>query len=995
MSDRYFNFVAESKIGKNGVPKTPDEMREAIETNYIIPDFRDGIVTVDKLLDNADVRLDWYIPSVEANEFMNFIRMSLGEEPENTNPKAHYFLMDCIFNQDSVEPYFRVRNIDYHSLKDRIAVLSTREFAKALTLDTELATPNGYIKMRDVSVGDVVIARTGKPTRVTHKSDIFYEKTYEITLADGRKIQTSWNHDNIVLRRQNKIIEDKDGKSIQVSKMIEYVKTTEELYNDGNFLYDRTITNNQKRGSEYKYFIPMIDNPIEFESCNPPIDPYTIGIILGDGSIDKDTGFTRITCSVDDFETYKKNIPYKIGSVYKKKDSNTYFFSILGIGRIVKDYIGTNIVYNKRIPKQLLTGSIDERISVLQGLMDTDGTINKKGSTSFSSTSIGLANDIKQLIQGLGGTAKITEKTTNSNFGKSYWVSIKLNRISLFRLERKKERETTVNARNYIGIANIEEIDTIGTQCITVDDQSESYVLKNGILTHNSTLIGSYLPLYIAAKGKLPSFGPVHYALYISDSMRNNVKTTMETIGAVQRGSQYLTEIFEDAVTNQDTIKFVRNPTTAAEYKIYNEYVQKKGKKPNEVPGRMKRTFAMDGLGASSGGRGSRNELYRPEFVIFDDMIGNEVDARSEVILDNIESTIESDVLPAMSGNGSRALLIGTPYNKKDPVYKRIEDGSWLPIVFPKAEVINENIKKTEFRGVWEDRHSFERCRADYMKAKRSYDNGNPIPMRKLKQEYYLRISSDEDRMIQESMIRKFSRDDVMKNSWSYNWYITTDLTSTGHSDSNLAAVFLWAVNSNSEHFLIDMRLRHMGTEEQHDTIFDMVRNLDGKTRGVEVAVETDGNQDTNISLLIEKMPKKNLFFSFAKQRGTDAGAKPGIRSRLEGGSKHWRFRMMLPYFQNGKIWFARELYSTEDMKELLEELRFTTYSAFGSKYDDGNDGISQLAMMNIIYPAPGEFYSPALKEKQSKRDNINSLIWGKKQRISEDNSDSVYDSYV
>ena len=64
------------KVGRDGI---------------ILEAFEDKIITVDKLLDNIDLALDWYIPSDFAIEFIIFIRLVLGEEPENTTTKAHYF----------------------------------------------------------------------------------------------------------------------------------------------------------------------------------------------------------------------------------------------------------------------------------------------------------------------------------------------------------------------------------------------------------------------------------------------------------------------------------------------------------------------------------------------------------------------------------------------------------------------------------------------------------------------------------------------------------------------------------------------------------------------------------------------------------------------------------------------------------------------------------------------------------------------------------------
>ena len=88
-------------------------------------------VTVDWLLDNVDLTFKGYTPSLVAIEFFNFIRLTLGEEPENENSLAHYFLVDVIFMQDTVRDYLMLRGIDYDSVKGRTAVLCCREFAKS------------------------------------------------------------------------------------------------------------------------------------------------------------------------------------------------------------------------------------------------------------------------------------------------------------------------------------------------------------------------------------------------------------------------------------------------------------------------------------------------------------------------------------------------------------------------------------------------------------------------------------------------------------------------------------------------------------------------------------------------------------------------------------------------------------------------------------------------------------------------------------------------
>lgn len=99
---------------------------------------------------------------------------------------------------------------------------------------------------------------------------------------------------------------------------------------------------------------------------------------------------------------------------------------------------------------------------------------------------------------------------------------------------------------------------------------------------------------------------------------------------------------------------------------------------------------------------------------------------------------------------------------------------------------------------------------------------------------------------------------------------------------------------------------------------------------------------------------------------------------------------MMLPMFQNNKIHFARELKNSTDMNELLEEIKYCTYQSIGSTHDDGLDTISQLGMMEIIYP-PKDTSIPK-KTVGMKRGGINAKVWGKE---SKDDESTAYDSYT
>ena len=462
-----------------------------------------------------------------------------------------------------------------------------------------------------------------------------------------------------------------------------------------------------------------------------------------------------------------------------------------------------------------------------------------------------------------------------------------------------------------------------------------------------STIIGSFVPLYMAWKGELPGFGKVNYGLYVGDSMRNNVKTTMNTIEQVYLESEWLQTQFESARFTDELVELVRLPRTAAEIALY-ENAMALGKKPTQVPGRSKRKFAMRGVGAQTGTRGTRSGLQRPQFAIIDDVVPSEAEANSDTILEGIESTIESDVLNALHGAGSFAIIIGTPYNKKDPVYARVESKTWVPVVFPICERIHEDLTISEFRGVWENRHSYSKV------MKRYLDSVNSNKTRSFMQELMLRITSEKDKVVPNDYINKFNRDDVLKNGDKYNWYITTDFTTTGGTGNDFSGIAVWAVSSNGDYLLVDLVLKKMELSMQYNELFRLVNRYKRFTGLIEVGIEIDGQQKIHLFAIKALMTKKNEYFTIAKQKG---GVREGILSKQGKGGKEGRFSVMVPLFQAGKIHIARELDDTSSMRELMNELEYVTYDEhgrvqFGSVHDDGLDLISQLALMNIYTPS-------------------------------------------
>ena len=207
------------------------------------------------------------------------------------------------------------------------------------------------------------------------------------------------------------------------------------------------------------------------------------------------------------------------------------------------------------------------------------------------------------------------------------------------------------------------------------------------------------------------------------------------------------------------------------------------------------------------------------------------------------------------------------------------------------------------------------------------------------------------------------NKEDILKNGASYNWYITTDFTTTGGASNDFSGIAVWAVSSNNDYLLVDLVLKKMDIALQYNELFRLVNRYKRFNGTVEVGIEIDGQQKLHLFAIKELMNKRNEYFTIAKQKG---GVREGILSKQGKGSKQGRFSVMVPLFQAGKIRFARDLNDSSSMRELKNELDYITYDEygrvqFGSVHDDGIDLISQLAMMNIY--SPSEVRNPSYKE--------------------------------
>jgi len=350
----------------------------------------------------------------------------------------------------------------------------------AMLISMKIPTLSGMKTMADLEVGDFVFGPDGQPVRVVGKSEVFKDRgLYQVTTDDGASITVDGEHLwTVRLNRKRNVYHD---------------YTTEQLWRRQNGEVLRTKRSGQaefvKGKAQKNPRLPMLPavSPVEYEEKPLLIDPYVLGIWLGDGS--KSSGV--ITCHEKDAVFIRPEIERRY---YKTTDQATkHTFGILGLQAQLKQL---GLYGNKKIPRDYLEASSKQRRELLKGLMDTDGNVSKKGQCFFAQSNRAFIEQVAELIRSLGVKANILEseaKIGDKSYGKSWKISFYAHDI--FTLPRKEER-TLKNERTFGRYISIQKLDTTGnTQCIKVDRPDGLFLAGDGyICTHNTkSEFASYL----------------------------------------------------------------------------------------------------------------------------------------------------------------------------------------------------------------------------------------------------------------------------------------------------------------------------------------------------------------------------------------------------------------------------------------------------------------------------------------------------------------------
>ena len=418
-----------------------------------------------------------------------------------------------------------------------------------------------------------------------------------------------------------------------------------------------------------------------------------------------------------------------------------------------------------------------------------------------------------------------------------------------------------------------------------------------------TTLFFEYLIFYVAIFRELPNFGELDSMIYVSDSMDNGVKSARKNIEFRYYNSDFLQEYLPEA-------KFTDN---------YIEFVNKEGKR-----------FGVKMFGAKTGIRGTKIFGKRPKLAVLDDLVSDE-DARSKAAMETINDTVYKGIDYALDPTRRKIIFNGTPFNKKDILYQAVESGAWDVNVWPVCEKFP--CTREEFAGSWEDRFTY-----DYV-VEQYNDSVKAGKVSAFLQELMLRISSEDERLVQDSEIRWYDRASLLRNRGAFNFFITTDFATTDRQASDNSVISVWAYNSNRDWFWVD---GVCARQKMPDAISELFR-LVSTYRPQSVGVEISGQQSAFIDWLQEQQLTRNVWFNFAMQKN-----RPGIRpvsNKLE------RFNLVVPWFAQGKIFFPAQMKDQPIMRQFVSEISLATRTGLKGQ-DDCLDTISQLAEIGAWPPS-------------------------------------------
>lgn len=384
---------------------------------------------------------------------------------------------------------------------------------KGASVDEVLPCPSGYIRMGDVKVGDTLFDQDGNTCTVNAVSPVSNRKCYSVKFDDGSEIVADDVHRWLTLtaaeRLQRLCLTDewrerrrakrpsrallnpqKPGTAAAVAVLNRERKYTYISSPQPSIRNTEEIASSVSVGKNGRLNHSIeIAGPINLPDIELPIEPYLLGLWLGDG--------TSANSYIGMMDADWKDIVHFVKS---EVHSNIYPagyvkpFRLVRFRGLLKSLKECGLIANKHIPPAYLRSSIEQRRELLRGLLDTDGHCDKRGRIEIGLSNRRLAEQTRELVCSLGIKCSLSTKYLSKKSNKwkdSHRLQFHAD-FPAFKLPRKLNgqlsRKRDTSKRHYI--VSVTPIPSVPTKCISVDSLSHTYLIgRSFIPTHNTDLL--------------------------------------------------------------------------------------------------------------------------------------------------------------------------------------------------------------------------------------------------------------------------------------------------------------------------------------------------------------------------------------------------------------------------------------------------------------------------------------------------------------------------
>ena len=378
-------------------------------------------------------------------------------------------------------------------------LLAGRGFGKMLALDTPIPTPDGWKTIGDIEIGDAVFDEAGRPCRVTATFDGVAQVAYRLRFSDGTHVDACSEHQWVTWSSAER-------KAFLRSPYEETSRFPEEwpawrlaaetllvrqpvVHADAPGPAIRTtqdIVDTLRRGprGDLNHAIPVC-GALQLPERQLPIDPYVLGAWLGDG-----------TAADGTFTAHQEDQPHLRAAIERAGYRHTVHSDPQRVGTVglYRDLRLNGLLGDKHVPEVYLRASAEQRLALLRGLMDTDGTASTSGCVEFPNTNRALVDAVVELARGLGQKPVVSEGRATLDgvdhgpFWRAHWTPT----VQIFSLPRKVERvfsrSTAQSLRNHHRmIVDAQRIEPARMRCLTVDSHNAMFLAGAGMIpTHNT-----------------------------------------------------------------------------------------------------------------------------------------------------------------------------------------------------------------------------------------------------------------------------------------------------------------------------------------------------------------------------------------------------------------------------------------------------------------------------------------------------------------------------